>query len=107
MKLFFETATQADVFLTMLPVGIAAAAMIDLANHTSVLRPLWDVLIFLLLGAVMAFGIILLGDAGLRGYHLLAVLIGALLYLAGIRRMMKLAVGGIRRITSSHKSHRN
>ena len=107
MKLFFETAAQADVFLTMLPVGIAAAAMIDLSTHASVLRPLWDVLIFLLLGCVIAFGIILLGDAGLRGYHLLAILIGALLYLAGIRKLLRLVADAAGRIALYCRSSRN
>lgn len=93
MKLFFETAAQANVFLVMIPVGLAAAALLDLAAHPSVLRPLWDVLILLLSGAALAFGIVLLGDTGLRIYHLLALVTGALLYVTGIRALLGKMVG--------------
>lgn len=89
MKLFFETAAQANVFLAMIPVGITTAALMDLAVYPSVLRPLWDVLILLLLGTVIGFGIILLGDTGLRIYHLLAVAAGALLYTTGFRVLFR------------------
>lgn len=103
MKLFFETAAQANVFLAMIPVGITAALLIDLAAHLSVLRPLWDVLILLLLGAALGFGIVLLGDTGLRIYHLLAVLSGALLYLTGIRALLRKVVGILGGLVERHR----
>ncbi len=104
MKLFFETAAQANLFLLTVPVGIAAAAMTDLFTHTGAFRPLWDVLAFLFLGAGLGLTVILLGDAGLRSYHILAVLVGAILYFAGIRRLLSLITGLIKRMNSYVRS---
>ena len=89
MKLFFETSTQAMVFLLMMPLGILFAAGIDVAGFIRIAKPLWDLLLVLLLGLSLGVGIILLGDQGLRMYHLLAVLFGSLLYLLGIRRIVQ------------------
>lgn len=89
MKLFFETSTQAMIFLLMLPLGILFAAGIDVAGFIRIAKPLWDLLLVLLLGVSLGIGIILLGDQGLRMYHLLAVLCGCLLYMLGLRRFFQ------------------
>lgn len=89
MKLFFETSTQAMVFLLMLPLGILFAAGIDIAGFIRIAKPLWDLLLVLLLGLSLGISVILLGDQGLRMYHLLAVLCGCLLYMLGIRRVVQ------------------
>lgn len=85
MKLFFETAAQASVFLLTIPLGLLLALLIDLSGRTGTLRPLWDVLTMLAGFAAAGAGIVLLGDSGLRIYHILAMLTGMLLYLLGIR----------------------
>ena len=85
MKLFFETAAQASVFLLTVPLGLLLAFLVDLSGRTGTLRPLWDVLTMLAGFAAAGAAIVLLGDSGLRIYHILAMLTGMLLYLLGIR----------------------
>lgn len=89
MKLFFETAAQGSLFLSMLPVGMLLALCIDLCGCIDRFRPLWDLLAVLLCFVILGVSIVLLNDATLRVYHVLAVLTGYLLYDCGIRRMIK------------------
>lgn len=102
MKLFFETAAQASLFLAMLPIGFGMAVFIDLAGRTGRMKPLWDVLAMLLCFGLIAFSIVLLRDSGLRLYHLLSVLAGALLYLLGLRSALSALCT---RIQQRHKKH--
>lgn len=88
MKLFFETAMQAGVFLMMVPAGLLLALLTDLSGRSGNSRPLWDVLIMLSGGLILGWLLIITGDSRLRLYHLLAVLTGAVLYLTGIRRIL-------------------
>ncbi len=89
MKLFFETAQQASVFLLILPIGIAFGVCIDLCACFGTTRPLFEVaaafLCFLLIGAAL----VLLNDNTLRLYHLLAFISGWILYSIGLRRLLK------------------
>lgn len=85
MKLFFETASQAQLFLIMLPIGMFLALVADLASGAGVLRPLWDVFAMLLSFGAIGTGIVMFRDSGLRMYHFLAVIVGMLLYILGIR----------------------
>ena len=99
MKLFFETAAQGSLFLSMLPVGMLLALCIDLCGCISRFKPLWDLLAVLLCFVILGVGVILLNDISLRLYHGLAVLTGYLLYACGIRRMFS----GTRRWINTRK----
>ena len=88
MKLFFETAGQAQAFLAAVPLGLVLAACLD----ASVLAgPLADVLMMLTAGFALMGMMLLSRDEALRLYHLLAILTGALLYTQGIGRLVRLA----------------
>lgn len=89
VRLFFETSIQAEAFLFTMPLGFLVAACFDLTSFASKGRVLVDVLLMLLCAAALLTGIALMGEAGLRLYHLLALLIGALLYTQGIGRVFK------------------
>ncbi|MBE5815428.1 MAG: hypothetical protein E7320_09540 [Clostridiales bacterium] len=86
MKLFFEAAAQAQMFLIMLPVGMLLAVFADLSALGGRFRPVWDVLTVLLAASAYGAGVILLREDGARLYHFLALLVGAMLYLLGIRK---------------------
>jgi hypothetical protein len=98
MKLFFETAAQASLFLATIPLGFGIAVLIDLAGRAGTLKPLWDVLAMLTCFGSLAFTVVLLGDGGLRVYHLLSVLIGALLYRLGLRSLLSAVCSRIRKL---------
>lgn len=97
MKLFFETAAQGSLFLMMLPLGILLAVCIDVASCARRSRPLWDVLVVLLCGGLMAAAVVLLGDEKLRMYHLLGILCGALLYLFGARSLWRTIIRSLQK----------
>lgn len=87
MKLFFETSAQAQLFLLMLPVGMTIALLADIAGKAGRLCPVWDVLTMLLCFGAVGAGVVLFRDESLRVYHFLAVTMGALLYLTGVRKV--------------------
>lgn len=97
MKLFFETALQARVFLLALPIGLMLGACLDAGKLFGKARPAADILALL----TAAFGLILLSlislENGLQLYHLLAVVVGMILYLSGIGRCVRWLSGKIRR----------
>lgn len=104
MKLFFETAAQASLFLSMLPIGFCIAVCIDLAGCSGRMKHLWDVLVMLLCFGLIAFSVVLLRDNGLRLYHFLSVLAGALLYLLGVRSLLSVVCAWIQLIHKKHTS---
>ena len=81
MKLFFETAGQAQAFLAAVPLGLVLAACLDASVLAGPLRPLADVLMMLTAGFALMGMMLLSRDEALRLYHLLAILTGALLYM--------------------------
>lgn len=83
MKLFFETAGQAQAFLTAVPLGLLLAACLDASALTGPLRPLADALLVLGGGLALMAAMLLVRDETLRMYHLLALLTGAVLYRPG------------------------
>lgn len=91
MKLFFETAGQAQAFLAAVPLGLVLAACLDASVLAGPLRPLADVLMMLTAGFALMGMMLLSRDEALRLYHLLAILTGALLYTQGIGRLVRLA----------------
>jgi len=48
--------------------------------------------VMLLCFSALGIGVVLLGDETLRGYHVLAVLSGYLLYACGVRRALAMLV---------------
>lgn len=98
MRLFFETSMQAQIFLALLPVGLLLAGCVDAASLARKSRPFWDVLIILACGLGIVVFLSLLKDDGLRGYHLLAVLTGILLYICGIGRLWRWCWHELRRL---------
>ena len=55
MKLFFETAGQAQAFLAAVPLGLVLAACLDASVLAGPLRPLADVLMMLTAGFALIF----------------------------------------------------
>jgi len=88
MKLFFETSGQAQAFLAAVPLGIILAAALDLSRYAGRLKPVTDVAALLLCSLSLIALTLFLRDAALRLYHVLAVVIGALLYAGGIGRLI-------------------
>lgn len=77
MKLFFETAGQAQAFLAAVPLGLVLAACLDASVLAGPLRPLADVLMMLTAGFALMGMMLLSRDEALRLYHLLAILTGS------------------------------
>ena len=90
MKLFFETSGQSACFLLMTPIGFLLALLLDADVITGRLRPAADIALLLLAGMVCLWMIVLTGEGGLRVYHTLGLLTGAILYLAGVGRLIRL-----------------
>ena len=87
----FAQAAQGRTFLLMCLCGLMLGAMLHLSRALRRCRP-WlgniaDVLAALMLGAA-ALWVLLGSGGGLRGYALLGLLIGAVLYQAGISRII-------------------
>lgn len=92
MTLFFETSRQAWCFLCMTPVGMAAALLMDADVIAGRLRAIADVLLLLLAGLGALVMIVLCRETGLRLYHLLGLMTGAVLYLQGIGKIIRLCI---------------
>ncbi len=89
MKLFFETSRQAFCFLCTVPFGIITAVLMDADVIAGKLRAVADVLFLLLTGLAVMVMIILCRESGLRLYHLLGLLTGAVLYQEGIGKIIR------------------
>lgn len=94
MTLFFEPEFQGISFLFLCAVGFVLALLFDLISVlvSPRMRPLGDVLLFLLFGFAVLVAFVFLRVGQLRLFYWLALLVGAVLYLCGIRRLM--AAGG-------------
>lgn len=89
MKLFFETALQARVFLAALPIGLMLGLCLDMGKLFGKARPAADILAMLLGAAGLIILSMLSLENGLQLYHLLAVAVGMLLYLCGVGRLFR------------------
>lgn len=96
MRLFFETGGQAFVFLLMAYGGAFLGLLLDgaLLFHRS--RGGWraaalDASACLVAGGAVAWALVYTGQAGLRGYGLLGMLCGWLVYDLGLRSLLALA----------------
>lgn len=96
MKLFFETAHQADCFLLMIPLGFMLALCLDADAAAGPIRLILDCLLILAAGAAVLSAIAFWRESGLRLYHLLGLLIGAVLYVHGLGRLIRLAARKVR-----------
>lgn len=93
MAPFFETQSQAWVFLSMVYLGLGLGFVYD---GLGLLRKLgkkgWaigtDLLFFLLAGASLTLALVITGQDELRIYALLGLVCGGLVYLLGLRRLI-------------------
>ncbi len=93
MAPFFETKSQAWVFLGMIYLGIGLGLIYDVLGllRKTKKRSLIagaDLLFFLLAGGVLTFALVMTGQDGLRLYSLLGLVCGGLLYILGLRRLV-------------------
>lgn len=98
MALYFETELQGASFLFLCGVGLILAMLFDLISVfvAERLKPLGDVLLFLLCGFVLLLALVFLRANELRLFHWVALLTGAILYLCGIRRFVAYAASWLR-----------
>lgn len=89
MKLFFETAHQANCFLLMIPLGLMLAFLLDADVCTGRIRLLFDCLLIVAAGAAVLLSIAFWRESSLRLYHLLGIFVGAVLYVHGIGRLIR------------------
>lgn len=92
LEALFAHQSQEQAFLAFLVCGLALGLGLHIgaAVRKPVLRALWDV-ITALACAALAFTVLLRFGTGLRAYALLGILLGVLLYLAGLAQVLRLA----------------
>ena len=93
MAPFFETNSQAWVFLGMVYLGLALGILYDglsplRRSGKKGLTACTDLIFFLLAGAALTLALVVTGQDGLRLYALLGLLCGGILYLMGLRRLL-------------------
>lgn len=93
MAPFFETQSQAWVFLSMVYLGLGLGLVYDglgLMRRSG--KKGWtigtDLLFFLLAGASLTLALVITGQDELRIYALLGLVCGGLVYLLGLRRLI-------------------
>ena len=89
MTLFFESDIQSICFLRMVPIGFLAALCLASGTRAGVFRALMDILLLLLGGGGAVFLLVSLQENGLRLYHYLGLMIGAILYTEGFERIVR------------------
>ncbi len=93
MAPFFETQSQAWVFLGMVYLGLGLGLIYDglrlLRRPGKKIRVIGaDLLFFLLAGAALTLALVVTGQEGLRLYALLGLICGGMIYLLGLRRLL-------------------
>ena len=94
LETLFAHQQQQQAFLVLLACGVALGLMLHIGHllrQHSVLCALWDALTAAS-GALMLFLVILRFHGGLRAYGILGMLLGMLLYLAGLSQLVQ---GGV------------
>ena len=89
MTLFFETSTQADLFLKTVLLGLMLACCLDVLNIKSYLSVVVDTVVFCLLAACLILIMIIFQQESLRIYHLLGCMSGSIIYWFGIGKVYK------------------
>ncbi|MBE5801163.1 MAG: hypothetical protein E7319_02640 [Clostridiales bacterium] len=105
MKRFFETSGQASIFLAMVPLGLLLALCIDVSSVWKKSKAFWDIVAVLLCGLALAMMVVLFQDEQLRIYHLLALLVGVILYTCGFHRVWQWGKRGIKRLSDTKKNN--
>ena len=88
MKLFFETTSQSASFLMMVPIGFAVLLLLEADILFGVFRPAADILLIILCGFTALWITSFTGEAGLRLYHALGLLVGGFIYLHGVGKVI-------------------
>ncbi len=88
MNLFFETENQARAFIAAVPLGFVMAAAFSMPGKSGRFRALLDVLWLLACGASLLMLTVFTRESGLRAYHILALIVGAILYLLGVNKFI-------------------
>lgn len=93
MAPFFETKSQAWVFLGMIYLGLGLGVIYDalgLLRKTEKKGFIAgaDLIFFLLAGGTLTMALVMTGQDGLRLYSLLGLACGGLLYVLGLRRLV-------------------
>lgn len=87
LETLFAHQSQEQAFLSLMLCGLALGLMLHIGTSLRrghpLLSSIWDVLTALL-GGAMAFAVMLRYHTGLRAYGMLGILLGILLYLAGL-----------------------
>jgi len=89
MKLFFETAQQAERFLCLIPFGVLLAVILDLNSAQKTVGRLMDAVLFIFLGLFMNLFAMMFRENSMRGYYILGILVGVILYIGGVGRFIK------------------
>ena len=89
MKLFFESSGQANVFLLMSFSGFVIALLLDSKSSSGVIRLMVDALIIIWGGVTLLATVVFFRENTLRAYHLLGMLSGVLIYLAGVGKIIR------------------
>jgi len=105
MKLFFETAHQANCFLLMIPLGFALAFLLDADVLAGPIRLLIDCLLILASGAAALATIVFWRENSLRLYHMLGLFTGAVLYVHGLGRLVRFAASKLLNRTRRQERH--
>lgn len=96
LEVLFAHQNQEEAFLAFLCCGLALGLMLHTGTALRGRRPLlcalWDVLTAALMCG-MVFLVLLRFRTGLRAYALLGVLLGVLLYLAGLAQLLEALAG--------------
>lgn len=92
LEALFAHQSQEQAFLAFLVCGLALGLGLHIGSnlHRPPLRALWDIFTALACTA-LAFLVLLRFGTGLRAYALLGVLLGVLLYLAGLAQVLQSA----------------
>lgn len=109
MTLFFEPEFQGISFLFLCAVGFVLALLFDLVSVfvSPRMKPLGDVLLFLLFGFAVLMAFVFLRVGQLRLFYWVALLAGAVLYLCGIRKLVAAGGGWVKKKFKSKKSEKN
>lgn len=108
MKLYFETQAQLALFLVTCAMGFAMGLIPDVLSLFlgGRLRAVCDVVGFLLgFGALTAY-LLLFSQSSVRLYDFLGLAVGLTLYALGLRRLVEMLVGRVKRGFRQRKSEK-
>ncbi len=94
MAPFFETRNQSFVFLGLMYVGLGLGLVYDVLHlgrkaERKAVTAAADLLFFLLAGLALTLSLVVTGQNGLRLYALLGLVCGGIVYVMGVRSLLK------------------